>query len=325
MKNNKHAIIVGIFIFAGLVILTLGVLTIGIKKDFLVKTIKVHVVFSDVSGLKNGNDIWLSGMKIGTVKSLSFADSQQVDVTLKIEKSVLSHVHRDTKAKVGSEGYLGNKLIILYGGTESSPEIAEGDYLQTEKQGNQDLLTSLQENSKNLLAITGDFKKVSSKIASGQGTLGEIIYDTTLVKDLRTTIQNFNTVSQRTMKAVDDINSFTYRLNHQQGLINQLIQDTSIYRSMQHFMDTMQEASSRLRRAAANANDFTDTLKKAGGQLNKTNSPVGVLINDDKAAKDLKETLHNLNTSTQKLDATLEGLQHNFLFRLLFGGKKKKQ
>jgi phospholipid/cholesterol/gamma-HCH transport system substrate-binding protein len=326
MKNNRHAITVGLFIFIGLVILTLGVLTVGIKKDFLVKSIKVHVIFNDVNGLKNGNNIWLSGVKIGTVSNILLVDSQNVDVTLKIEKSQLSHVHNDIKAKISSEGYLGNKLVVLYGGTESAPLLKNGDYVQTEKQkGNEDLMATLQQNSNNLLAITGDFKKISSKIASGEGTLGGIIYDSTLIKNLRATLQNFNTASANSQKAVDNINAFAYRLNHQQGFINQMIQDTSLYAGMQKFVDTLKETSSRLRRAAANANDFTDTLKKAGSQLNKTNNPVGALLNDEKAATDLKETIHNLNTSTQKLDATMEGLQHNFFFRLLFGGKKKKQ
>jgi phospholipid/cholesterol/gamma-HCH transport system substrate-binding protein len=325
MKNNKHAIIVGAFIFFGLVVLTLGVLTVGVKKDFLVKSIKVHVIFNDVNGLKNGNNIWLSGVKVGTVSGMSLSDSDHVDVTLKLEKRMLSHIHNDSKARVGSEGYLGNKLIILYGGTDAAPPFKDGDYVQTEKQGNDDLMASLQENSKNLLAITGDFKKVSSRIASGQGSLGAIIYDTTLIKDIRATLRNFNTASASSQKAVDNINAFAYRLNHQKGFVNELIKDTTLYASMQKFMDTLKETSSRLRRAAANANDFTDTLKKAGSQLNKSDNPVGVLLNDDKAANDLKETIHNLNTSTQKLDATMEGLQHNFFIRLLFGGKKKKQ
>jgi phospholipid/cholesterol/gamma-HCH transport system substrate-binding protein len=46
-------------------------------------------------------------------------------------------------------------------------------------------------------------------------------------------------------------------------------------------------------------------------------------LNDEQSAASIKETIKNLQSSTQKLDENMEALQHNFLLRGFF--KKKAQ
>lgn len=59
---------VGIFVFLGLLILLIGVLTLGGEKNTFEKKITVKAIFDDVGGLQTGNNVWFSGVKIGTVK-----------------------------------------------------------------------------------------------------------------------------------------------------------------------------------------------------------------------------------------------------------------
>ena len=72
-SNTKRAVIVGIFIFLGLAILIAGVLTLGGQQNTFQKKITVRAVFDDVGGLLTGNNVWFSGVKIGTVKKNHFS------------------------------------------------------------------------------------------------------------------------------------------------------------------------------------------------------------------------------------------------------------
>lgn len=55
-------------------------LTRGLDDYFtgLYKAYKFTSLFDDVGGLQTGNNVWLSGVKIGTVSSLSFYGKKQV-------------------------------------------------------------------------------------------------------------------------------------------------------------------------------------------------------------------------------------------------------
>ena len=79
--SNKRAVIVGIFIFLGLAIFIITVLTLGSQHKTFEKSITVKAIFDDVNGLQKGNNIWFSGVKIGTIKKISISGNAKVEVT----------------------------------------------------------------------------------------------------------------------------------------------------------------------------------------------------------------------------------------------------
>src|SRR5436190_10098382 len=131
--NNKRAVVVGIFIFLGLAILVAGVLTLGGQKNTFQKKLTVKAVFDDVGGLQTGNNVWFSGVKIGTVKKMTVRGTSQVEVLMNIDQKDQQYIRKDAKAKISSEGFIGNKLVISYGGTMGVQQIEEDDVLGVEK------------------------------------------------------------------------------------------------------------------------------------------------------------------------------------------------
>ena len=85
-ENNKRSIIVGIFISIGIVIFLVGVFTLGGQQKTFVSSVNLTALFDDVSGLQQGNNVWFSGVKIGTVKKISFFGNSQVKVLMHIDK-----------------------------------------------------------------------------------------------------------------------------------------------------------------------------------------------------------------------------------------------
>lgn len=323
LKNNRP-VIVGIFVFLALVILVVTIFTLGGQKKTFVKSFTINAIFTDVGGLLKGGNIWLLGVKVGTVKKIAFYDNAHVLVTMSIEQSAQSQIHKDAMAKIGSDGLIGNKIIIIYGGTAAAPNIAKDDYLAVEKAlSTDDMLATLQANNKNLLEITNDFKSISKKIDSGKGTLSTLLNDSAIANKLRTTVDNlqstvanFKTVSVSSKNVLYNLQNFSGKLNTPGNSIHDLVNDTIAYNNIKATL-------SQLENAAKAVSKFTANLETVSNRLNEKDNAVGVLLNDSAAAASLKITLKNLESGSKKLDEDLEALQHNFLLKGFFKKKEK--
>jgi phospholipid/cholesterol/gamma-HCH transport system substrate-binding protein len=262
---------------------------------------------------------------VGTVKNIDLKDNSVVEVTLTVEEKAIRFIHKDARVKLGNEGLLGNKLVVIYGGTKTAPIVAENDYLQPQVSGTNtdEIMTTLQANNKNLLSITNNLKIISLRIAEGQGSIGKLINDPALannldatVSSLRGTISNFREASVKGERAVNNLENFTARLNRQGTSINELMSDTTLFTSVK-------ASVTQLKEAVNNATQFTDNLKVTGQHLNNPDNAVNVLLNDERVGASLRSTMMNLESSSIKLDEDLEALQHNFLLRGFFKKKQK--
>lgn len=313
----KRAVIVGVFILVGLTLLVAIILVMGGQRKSFATTINIEAIFDDVSGLQQGNNIWLSGVKIGTVKNISFNSNSKVVVSMNVLASMRQHIHKDAKAKIGSESLIGNKIVVLTEGTPQFPLIQSGDIVGIQPSTNtEDMMNTLQQNNKNLLAITTDFKNLSQRLVAGQGSIGKLLHDETLVNTLQKMINTLNAAAGNAKTFTADLSSYTSKLQSKGSLTNDLVTDTVIFTRLRNSVIQLQQITQ-------SAQGVVNNLDKASSGLSSTSSPVGVLLNDPKAAADLKSTLSNLNVSSQKLSDDLEALQHNFLLRGFFRKKAK--
>lgn len=325
LKNNRP-VIVGIFIFLGLLILVVAIFTLGGQKKTFVRTFTINAIFNDVGGLLTGGNVWFSGVKVGTVKKISFYGDSQVQVTMNIEQDAEAHIHKDAKAKIGSDGLIGNKIVIIYGGDPKKPQVEKNDFLSVERAtSTDDMLATLQENNKNLLEITKDFKSISKKIDSGEGTLATLLNDPTIAKklnsaadNLQETLANLKTVSEGSKNVLANLQDFSGKLNKKGNSINDLASDTVVYKSVKATLAQLNNASNSV-------TQFTANLKTVSDRLNQKDNAVGVLLNDSETAASMKVTLKNLESGSKKLDEDLEALQHNFLLRRFFKKKEKEK
>ncbi|SMO45439.1 MlaD family protein [Solitalea koreensis] len=314
--QNKRAVIVGFFISLGILILIAAVYTLGGQKKAFVKSFTINALFDDVNGLQIGNNVWFSGVKIGTIKYMGFVTNSKVLITMKLEQDAQAYIHKDAKAKISSDGLIGNKIVVIYGGSPTAPQVETDDYLLVEKAiSTDDMLATLQSNNQNLLDILNNLKIITKKINDGNGTIGTLLNDTLLAVNIRTTLSNFKMASVKSEKVITDLTNFTSRLNQKGTLANDLVSDTIIFNNLKNI-------AIQLRLAANTANKFTDNIKRASDKLNTNKSPIGLFFNDDSIAISLRNTIKNMESSSKKLDEDLEALQHNFLFKGYF---KKKE
>lgn len=317
--ENKRSVIVGIFIFIGILIFFVAVFTLAGKQKRFVKSITLKGIFNDVSGLQEGNNIWFSGVKVGTVKKIHFYGTSQVEIIMNVEQEAQKYIRKDAMAKVSSEGFIGNKNVVIYGGTPSAPPVEDGDVLRVEPAlSTDDIMATLQENNKNLLKITGDFKVLSENITKGKGTIGAVLTDSVMADHFRAIVANLHTASVNTNQVTSALSRFTAKLNTSNGLANELLTDTAVFSDLKTSMV-------QLKQTTAAAAQMVDNLNTVSAKFNSTDNAVGLLLNDPNTAKALSGTIQNLQSGTAKLDQNMEALQHNFLLRGFFRKQAKKE
>jgi len=311
---NKQAIIVGVFIFLGLIFLLAGILIIGNIRETFNNKMGVVSVFEDVAGLKEGNNVWYSGVKIGTVKSLNFFGKSQVEVSLNISTKSQKYIRKDAKVKISTDGIIGNKIIVIYGGTTDFAQVEEGDTLAVERMfTSEDMINTLQDNNENLLTITSNIKIITNKLVDGDGTIGKLMNDTSMYTNLNAATVALQHATVKAEQMISSLATFSSGLNKKGTLANQLTTDTTVFNSVK-------ASVVRFHQMADTASVFITNLKNAGSN---PNSAIGVLLHDKEAGAYLKESMKNLESSSKKLDADLEAAQHNFLLRGYFKKKAK--
>ena len=311
---NRRPVIVGLFVFLGLIFLLAGILIIGNLRETFNRKMKVVSLFNDVSGLQKGNNVWFSGVKIGTVSNLRFYGKSQVEVSMNIEISAQQYIRKDSKVKISSDGIIGNRILIIYGGTVRTAEVEEGDTLEVEKTfSSEDMINTLQENNKNLLSITTDFKTISNKLVVGDGTIGKLLNDNSVYENIKAASASLQSASEKARQLANSLAVFSSGLNKKGTLANELTTDTTVFISVK-------ASILQLKKIADTATLFITNLKQAG---NNPHSSIGVLLHDEETGTRLKETIKNLESSSKKLDEDLEAAQHNILPRGYFKKKEK--
>jgi phospholipid/cholesterol/gamma-HCH transport system substrate-binding protein len=315
-SSNKRAIIVGFFILIGLAFLAGGILVIGNLHETFAKKLQVTTMFDDVNGLKKGDNIWFSGVKIGTVKQVSFFNKSLVKVVMNIDEKAQEYIRKDAKVKVSSDGFIGNKILVIYGGTFKADVVTQGDTLGVEKTfSTEDIMNTLQENNKNLLLITTNFKTVSKNLADGQGSIGKLLKDETVYNNISAMSLSLKNASGNAERVANSLSTFSSNLNKKGTLANELATDTTVFISIK-------KTTAQLNKIADTASQFVSNLNAAG---KNPNTVVGVLLSDKTSGANLKSTLKNLDSSSKNLNEDLVAAQHSFLLRHYFKKVNKKK
>jgi len=313
---NRRSVLVGFFVLLGIIFFVAGILMVGNLHETFKNKMEVISLFDDVNGLQKGNNVWFSGVKVGTVSSLHFYGKSQVEVRIKIDTKTQQYIRRDAMVKISSDGIIGNKILIIYGGTSTSAMIQEGDTLGVEKTfSTEDMINTLQENNKNFLAITNDFKVISKGLVAGEGTIGKLLKDDAVYANINATTASLQLASAKAQALVASLATFSANLNKKGTLANELTTDTVIFNSVKASVLQLQQM-------ADTASAFIAELKKAGANPNST---IGVLLRDEESGARMKETIKNLESSSQKLDEDLKAAQSSFLLKGYFKKKAKEE
>ena len=279
---------------------------------------RLNALFDTVQDLKVGSSVKIAGVEIGRVEKIAL-DGNKVRVTMKIHSGAV--VKTDSKAVIKFTGLMGQNFVAIDFGTPDAPRAVGGAVLVTEEQpdlnaimtkldgattGIQNLTKSftpdtinnlmgplvdfVKQNSGHISGAISNIENISGQIASGEGTVGKLIYSDSLYNSALVTVTNLQ-------DTVVDVRQVVNGISGGKGTIGRLVTDETLYSE-----------------TAASMTNLNQILQK----INQGQGTVGKLVNDQEFYKNAKLTLQKVDKATDGLEdqgpLSVLGIMANNLF-----------
>lgn len=197
-QSPKFKIRLGLFIITGLALFILAIFLIGRQKNLFDPVFPLATRFNNVSGLQVGNTVRFSGINVGTVDNIRIINDTTVQVNMLIKKDVQKFIKSDSEAGIGSEGIIGDRLLVITNGSPNAKIVREGQLLESyEPVETDEIMAGLQETVANASFATDQIGEVLYKINNGDGTLGRLINDEQIAENIDQTIVNLKTSTKK--------------------------------------------------------------------------------------------------------------------------------
>jgi phospholipid/cholesterol/gamma-HCH transport system substrate-binding protein len=195
--SQKFKVRLGLFIAGGLALFVFAIFIIGKQKNLFNPVFKLNTTFYNVSGLQVGNNIRFSGINVGTVDKILIINDSTVKVDMQIKKDVKKFIKSDCEVAIGSEGLIGDRLLVITQGSSDAPVVKEGQKLASAEPVEIDaIMASLKVTAGNAEIISDQLAEIMIKVNSGQGTIGRLIEDTVIAENLSETMINIKKSSK---------------------------------------------------------------------------------------------------------------------------------
>jgi len=197
----------GAFVLVSLFLLLLIVFLIGRQKNMFGGTFSVYAHFNNISGLKEGNYVRYAGINAGNVDGIRIINDTTVVVMMILQNEIRPFIKEDATASIGSDGLMGDKLIVISPGSYTSPLVKAGGQVKASNPVDVDrIVNNLSKISDNAEALTGSLASVLVKINNGEGSFGRLINDDKLVKNLEGTLSSAQETVGTVKKAASNAN-----------------------------------------------------------------------------------------------------------------------
>jgi phospholipid/cholesterol/gamma-HCH transport system substrate-binding protein len=265
--------------FIGVVLIVLLIL-VGLSPGRLVSlatAVRYQALFSEAGGLAAGNDVTVSGIKVGTVSNVSLRNGDAL-VTFTMKGSVL--LGSGTTAHIRTGTLLGERVLTL--------ESAGGDAMHP-----MDIIPVLRTSSPySLTEAVGDFTSYAGETSTA-----------TLNQSLDTLSATLNRIAPQLGPAFDAVTRLSRTLNSRNTTLSDL------FKSVGDVTGILSERSQQVNTLILNADDLLEVLAARRQEV------VELLANTSMVAKELSALVHD-NESTlaptlEKLNSVTAMLEKN--------------
>ena len=270
IQETSVEVTVGAFMF--MILLALGFFTIVLSRENVFsKSYSMVVVFQDVRGLREGDNVFVRGVDVGKIKALD-VEPAGVRVRVTLDQEVL--LHEDYSIEILPSSVLGGRFLNINVGSPDKPVVAADtvfagqmptDLIDEATRAAKLIREALDEGEvlENLKTSMAQIKEITTKLNEGDGTIGKLLTDKKVYDDITEITSNLKDVSQR--------------LGDGKGTLGKLLsEDDTLYND--------------LSAAASSIREITDQISSGEGTLGK-------LAKDDELYEEAKLLLNELRAT----------------------------
>ncbi len=299
---------VGVVVLVALAILTVAVVRLGAAANLFTKRATLVTFVPHANGLREGGSVMIAGKLAGTVRTIEFLPvdrdtTRNLRVLLEVDEALLPHVRGDSRARLRTEGLLGDKVVDISAGTSAYQILQQGDTVPLEPTPDYDVVLAQASGAiDDLVGLTTDLRTITGGLARGEGTAGQLLTDRALYDELTGTLDQtqrlivrlqspngslgrllddpalYDNLSALTMRA----DSLVLALSSTDGTLGRLIRDDTLYTQMVGVV--------------AGADSILDLMRNGDGLAPR-------LLNDQELYDRLNKTITDLNAILEDLRA----------------------
>ncbi len=312
MANTKlNNVKLGLLITGGIVLLFAGLFYVGRQQNLFTNVHYLNAYFNDVRGLQEGNNVRYSGIDVGTVDDIKIISDTLVKVRFSIRKNIARFVKEDSQAEIGTEGLMGNKILVVYPGSPDAESLKEnGEVPVNPTLDFDDLMKELGNTSTKINEITTNINKITTKLNSGYGLLGKLLNDTVMPAQV-------DILGNNVLQASRNINSISEKINNGEGDLGKLLNNDEISESLNQSLKNIDSLGAEAERLTENLNMVTKQMIHGKGAVNK-------LLYDSVFAEKLDRSMEKIDETVVEIKQASEAVSESWIL-LLFSGKDKKE
>lgn len=294
---------VGLFLLVALGLLALGLFLVGDTGHVFGQRYRLVTLMHSAAGLVPGAPVQVAGQSAGQVVRIEFLDparrpetGEAVAVWLAVDREVQALVRDDSRARVRTQGLLGDRLIDIRPGTLAARVLQEGDTVAAvEPLDYQEALDQASEALTRLTRLVGNLTELTEGMLEGEGSLGQLVTDRGLY--------------DRLVRLGGALDRFLSSATAGEGFLGRLMEDDELYdrlASAVASLDTLAATAAsgegslgRLLRSDSLYRALTEVVVRSDSLLaamQEGRGTLGKLLAEDEVYEQLLRTLVELNS-----------------------------
>ncbi len=125
---RQRGVLLKVSIFAVVMLLVAAGLVVIFGQFRFSSTNSFHAIFENASRLKDGNDVRIAGVPVGTVKDIRLRPDNNVDVTFTVDKRY--QMYTSTRAVIRYENLVGDRFLEITSGPGELRKVPPGGMIQ---------------------------------------------------------------------------------------------------------------------------------------------------------------------------------------------------